>query len=126
MINWGVVIVGFLAEIILGAILGVLIPGWGALLGVLLAGMLVGYMVGGDAGNGAANGAVAGAFGAIVLSILLLIFVTILLGLIGFAAASITSVILLVGSIGVILIMALGGAIGSLIKGEPENPVEVI
>ncbi|MDI9437774.1 MAG: DUF5518 domain-containing protein [Euryarchaeota archaeon] len=120
MINWGVVIVGFLAEIILGGILGVLIPGWGALLGLLLAGMLVGYMVGGDAGNGAVNGAVAGAFGAIILSVLLLIFGTILLGLVGFAAASVTSMVLLLGSIGVIIIMALGGAVGSLIKGEPE------
>ena len=120
LINWGVVIVGFLAEIILGAILGVLIPGWGALLGLLLAGMLVGYMVGGDAGNGAVNGAVAGAFGAIIISVLLLIFGTILLGLVGFAAASVTSMVLLLGSIGVIIIMALGGAVGSLIKGEPE------
>jgi hypothetical protein len=120
LINWGVVIVGFLAEIILGGILGVLIPGWGALLGLLLAGMLVGYMVGGDAGNGAVNGAVAGAFGAIILSVLLLIFGTILLGLVGFAAASVTSMVLLLGSIGVIIIMALGGAVGSLIKGEPE------
>ncbi|HNR26603.1 MAG TPA: DUF5518 domain-containing protein [Methanobacteriaceae archaeon] len=120
MINWGVVIVGFLAEIILGGILGVLIPGWGALLGLLLAGMLVGYMVGGDAGNGAVNGAGAGAFGAIIISVLLLIFGTILLGLVGFAAASVTSMVLLLGSIGVIIIMALGGAVGSLIKGEPE------
>ncbi|MEG3225351.1 MAG: hypothetical protein BME94_07535 [Methanobacteriales archaeon Met13] len=119
MINWGAVIIGFFAAIVLGGLFGVIIPGWGALLGMLLAGMLVGYMVGGDAGNGAANGAVAGAFGAIVLSILFLIFGTILLGIIGFAAASITSVFLLIGSLGVVIVMGVGGAIGSLIKDGP-------
>jgi hypothetical protein len=68
---------------------------------------------------GAANGAVSGLFGAIVLSILLLIFGTLILGLIGFAAATVTSLVLIIGSLGVLIIMAVGGAIGAAIKGEP-------
>jgi hypothetical protein len=119
MVNWGAVVIGFLASIVLGAVFGVIIPVVGSLIGLLLAGMLVGYMVGGDAMNGAVNAAVSGAFGAILLSILLLIFGTLLLGLIGFAAASLTSIFLFIAVIGVVIIMAVGGAIGSLIKDEP-------
>jgi len=120
MINWGAVILGFFLSIILGGIFAIIIPIWGAMLGLLLAGMAVGYMVGGDAMNGATNGALAGIFGAIVLSLLLLIAGTLILGIIGFAAASITSLFILAGFIGVMLIMAVGGLIGSVIKDEPE------
>jgi hypothetical protein len=118
-INWGAVIIGFILSIVLGAIFAAIIPGVGALLGWLLAGMVVGYMVGGTAGNGAANGAISGLFGAIVLSILLLIFGTLILGFIGFAAATVTSLVMILGSLGVLIIMAVGGLIGALIKGEP-------
>jgi hypothetical protein len=120
MINWGAVILGFFLSIILGGIFAIIIPIWGAMLGLLLSGMAVGYMVGGDAMNGATNGALAGIFGAIVLSLLLLIAGTLILGIIGFAAASITSLFILAGFIGVMLIMAVGGLIGSVIKDEPE------
>jgi Family of unknown function (DUF5518) len=120
MINWGAVIIGFFLSIILGGIFAIIIPVWGGLLGLLLAGIAVGYMVGGDAMNGAVNGALAGVFGAIVLSFLLLIAGTLILGIIGFAAASITSLFILVGFIGVMIVMAVGGAIGSLVKNEPE------
>ena len=82
--------------------------------------MAVGYIVGGDAMNGAVNGALAGIFGAIVLSFLLLIAGTLILGIIGFAAATITSLFILVGFIGVMIVMAVGGAIGSVVKNEPE------
>lgn len=124
MVNWGAVIIGFFLSIILGGIFAIIIPVWGGLLGLLLSGMAVGYMVGGDAVNGAVNGGLAGIFGAIVLSLLLLIAGTLILGIIGFAAASLTSIFILVGFIGVMIIMAIGGAIGALIKNEPE--VEVI
>lgn len=120
MINWGAVILGFILSIILGGIFAVIVPIWGGILGLLLAGMAVGYMVGGDAMNGATNGALAGVFGAIVLSLLLLIAGTLFLGIIGFAAASITSLFILAGFVGVMLIMAVGGIIGALIKDEPE------
>ena len=120
MINWGAVIVGFFLSIILGGIFAIIMPIWGGILGLLLAGMAVGYMVGGDAMNGAANGALAGIFGAIVLSLLLLIAGTLILGIIGFAAASITSLFILAGFVGVMLIMAVGGIIGAVIKDEPE------
>jgi hypothetical protein len=127
MIDWGAVIVGFFLSIIFGGIFALIIPIWGGILGLLLAGMLVGYMVGGDATNGATNGALAGIFGAIVLSLLLLIAGTLILGIIGFAAATITSFFIFVGFIGVMLIMAVGGAIGSIVKDEPEkNEVEYI
>jgi len=120
MINWGAVILGFFLSIILGGIFAIIIPIWGGILGLLLAGMAVGYMVGGDAMNGATNGALAGIFGAIVLSLLLLIAGTLILGIIGFAAASITSLFILAGFIGVMLVMAVGGIIGAVIKDEPE------
>lgn len=120
MINWGAVILGFFLSIILGGIFAIIIPIWGGILGLLLAGMAVGYMVGGDAMNGAMNGALAGIFGAIVLSLLLLIAGTLILGIIGFAAASITSLFILAGFVGVMLIMAVGGIIGAVIKDEPE------
>jgi len=120
MVDWGAVIVGFLLSLVFGAIFAVIIPIWGGIIGLLLAGMVVGYMVGGDAMNGAVNGAFAGIFGALVLSILLLIAGTLILGIIGFAAATITSVFILVGFVGVMLIMALGGALGSIVKNEPE------
>ncbi|MBZ2165154.1 DUF5518 domain-containing protein [Methanobacterium spitsbergense] len=120
MVNWGAVIIGFFLSIILGGIFAIIIPIWGGLLGLLLAGMAVGYIVGGDAMNGAVNGALAGVFGAIVLSFLLLIAGTLILGIIGFAAATITSLFILVGFIGVMIVMAVGGAIGSVVKNEPE------
>lgn len=120
MINWGAVILGFFLSIILGGLFAIIIPIWGGILGLLLAGMAVGYMVGGDAMNGATNGALAGIFGAIVLSLLLLIAGTLILGIIGFAAASITSLFILAGFIGVMLVMAVGGIIGAVIKNEPE------
>jgi hypothetical protein len=123
MVDWGAVIIGFILSIILGGIFAVIIPIWGGILGLLLAGMVVGYMVGGDAMNGAVNGALAGVFGALVLSLLLLIAGTLILGIIGFAAATITSVFILIGFIGVMLIMAVGGAIGSVVKNEPEVKV---
>jgi hypothetical protein len=120
MVNWGAVIIGFFLSIILGGIFAIIIPIWGGLLGLLLSGMAVGYIVGGDAMNGAVNGALAGVFGAIVLSFLLLIAGTLILGIIGFAAATITSLFILVGFIGVMIVMAVGGAIGSIVKNEPE------
>jgi hypothetical protein len=123
MVDWGAVIIGFILSIILGGIFAVIIPIWGGILGLLLAGMVVGYMVGGDAMNGAVNGALAGVFGALVLSLLLLIAGTLILGIIGFAAATITSVFILIGFVGVMLIMAVGGAIGSVVKNEPEVKV---
>ena len=124
MVDWGAVILGFVLSIIFGGIFAVIIPVWGGILGLLLAGMVVGYLVGGDAMNGAVNAGLAGVFGAIVLSLLLLIAGTLILGIIGFAAATITSLFIFVGFVGVLLIMALGGAIGSIVKGEPV--VEVI
>jgi len=124
MVDWGAVILGFVLSIIFGGIFAVIIPVWGGILGLLLAGMVVGYLVGGDAMNGAVNAGLAGVFGAIVLSLLLLIAGTLILGIIGFAAATITSLFIFVGFVGVMLIMALGGAIGSIVKGEPV--VEVI
>ncbi len=120
MVDWGAVIIGFFLSIILGGIFAIIIPVWGGLIGLLLAGMAVGYIVGGDAMNGAVNGALAGVFGAIVLSFLLLIAGTLILGIIGFAAATITSLFILVGFIGVMIVMAVGGAIGSVVKNEPE------
>jgi len=124
MVDWGAVILGFVLSIIFGGIFAVIIPVWGGILGLLLAGMVVGYLVGGDAMNGAVNAGLAGVFGAIVLSLLLLIAGTLILGIIGFAAATITSLFIFVGFVGVMLIMALGGAIGSIVKGEPV--VEVV
>jgi len=124
MVDWGAVILGFVLSIIFGGIFAVIIPVWGGILGLLLAGMVVGYLVGGDAMNGAVNAGLAGVFGAIVLSLLLLIAGTLILGIIGFAAATITSLFIFVGFVGVMLIMPLGGAIGSIVKGEPV--VEVI
>ncbi len=120
MVDWGAIILGFILSIIFAGIFAIIIPIWGGLLGLLLAGMVVGYIVGGDALNGALNGALAGVFGAIVLSLLLLIAGTLILGIIGFAAATITSFVILIGFAGVMLIMAVGGAIGSIIKDEPE------
>ena len=120
MVNWGAIIIGFFLSIILGGIFAIIIPVWGGLLGLLLSGMAVGYIVGGDAMDGAINGALAGIFGAIVLSFLLLIFGTLILGIIGFAAATITSLFILIGFIGVMIVMAIGGAIGSIVKNEPE------
>lgn len=120
MINWGAVILGFFLSIILGVLFAVIVPIWGGILGLLLAGMAVGYMVGGEPMNGAVNGALAGIFGAIVLSLLLLIAGTLILGIIGFAAASLTSIFILAGFVGVMLIMAVGGLIGAVIKDEPE------
>jgi len=124
MVDWGAVILGFVLSIIFGGIFAVIIPVWGGILGLLLAGMVVGYLVGGDAMNGAVNAGLAGVFGAIVLSLLLLIAGTLILGIIGFAAATITSLFIFVGFVGVMLIMPLGGAIGSIVKGEPV--VEVV
>lgn len=120
MIDWGAIILGFILSIIFAGIFAIIIPIWGGILGLLLAGMVVGYMVGGDAINGAINGALAGIFGAIILSLLLLIAGTLILGIIGFAAATITSFVILIGFVGVMLIMAVGGAIGSIVKDEPE------
>ena len=120
MINWGAVIIGFILSIILGGIFAVIIPVWGGILGLILAGMAVGYMVGGEPLNGAVNAALAGIFGAIVLSLLLLIAGTIILGIIGFAAATLTSLFILAGFVGVMLLMAVGGLIGAVIKDEPE------
>ena len=120
MVDWGAVILGFVISIIFGGIFAIIIPVWGGILGLLLAGMAVGYMVGGDAMNGAVNAGLAGVFGAIVLSLLLLIAGTLILGIIGFAAATITSFVILIGFVGVMLIMAVGGAIGSIVKNEPE------
>ena len=119
MVDWGAVILGFVISIIFGGIFAIIIPVWGGILGLLLAGMVVGYLVGGDAMNGAVNAGLAGVFGAIVLSLLLLIAGTLILGIIGFAAATITSLFIFVGFVGVMLIMALGGAIGSIVKDEP-------
>ncbi len=124
MVDWGAVILGFILSIIFGGIFAIIIPVWGGILGLLLAGMVVGYLVGGDAINGAVNAGLAGVFGAIVLSLLLLIAGTLILGIIGFAAATITSLFIFVGFIGVMLIMAVGGAIGSIVKDEPV--VEVV
>ena len=124
MVDWGAIILGFVLSIIFGGIFAVIIPVWGGILGLLLAGMVVGYLVGGDAMNGAVNAGLAGVFGAIVLSLLLLIAGTLILGIIGFAAATITSLFIFVGFVGVMLIMALGGAIGSIVKDEPV--VEVV
>ena len=123
MVDWGAVILGFFLSIILGGLFGIIIPVWGGIIGLLLAGMVVGYMVGGDAVNGAVNAAVSGVFGAIIISLLLLIFGTIILGIIGFAAATLTSIFILLSFIGVMLIMAVGGAIGSIVKNEPEVKV---
>lgn len=119
MVDWGAIILGFILSIIFGGIFAIIIPVWGGILGLLLAGMVVGYLVGGDAINGAVNAGLAGVFGAIVLSLLLLIAGTLILGIIGFAAATITSLFIFVGFVGVMLIMALGGAIGSIVKDEP-------
>ena len=124
MVDWGAVILGFVISIIFGGIFAIIIPVWGGILGLLLAGMVVGYLVGGDAMNGAVNAGLAGVFGAIVLSLLLLIAGTLILGIIGFAADTITSLFIFVGFVGVMLIMALGGAIGSIVKDEPV--VEVV
>ena len=124
MVDWGAIILGFILSIIFGGIFAIIIPVWGGILGLLLAGMVVGYLVGGDAINGAVNAGLAGVFGAIVLSLLLLIAGTLILGIIGFAAATITSLFIFVGFVGVMLIMALGGAIGSIVKDE--HVVEVV
>jgi hypothetical protein len=120
MVDWGAIILGFILSIIFTGIFAIIIPIWGGILGLLLAGMVVGYIVGGDALNGAINGALAGVFGAIVLSLLLLITGTLILGIIGFAVATITSFIILIGFVVVMFIMAIGGAIGSIVKDEPE------
>ena len=121
MINWGAVIVGFILSIIFGGIFTVIIPVWGGIIGLILAGMSVGYMVGGEPLNGTVNAALAGIFGGIVLSLLLLIAGTIILGIIGFTAATLTSLFILAGFVGVMLLMAVGELIGAVIKDEPET-----
>lgn len=123
MINWGAVIFGFFLSIIFGGIFAIIIPVWGGLLGLLLAGMAVGYMVGGDIADGAVNSALAGIFGAITFSFLLLIGGTLFLGIIGFAAATLTSFFIIISFLGVMIIMAVGGAIGSIVKNEPKVKV---
>jgi hypothetical protein len=118
-INWGAVITGFLLSIILGAIFGVIIPVWGSLIGLLIAGMAAGYMAGGDTVNGMVNGALAGLFGGIILSIMLIIFGTILLGLVGFAVATLSAIVIMALFVGAMIIMAVGGALGAVVRGEP-------
>jgi len=117
-INWGAVIVGFCLSIILGAIFGTFGGPFGGILGVFIAGMVVGYMVNEDAMNGATNGAISGAFGAIIIAILMIIFGTLLLGIVGFAVAGFTAILLLISTLGVVIIMAVGGAVGAMVKGE--------
>jgi hypothetical protein len=93
MVDWGTIILGFILSIIFAGIYAI---------------------------NGAINGALAGVFGALIFSLLLLIAGTLILGIVGFAAATVTSFIIIIGFVGVMLIMAVGGAIGSIVKDEPE------
>ncbi|USZ69305.1 DUF5518 domain-containing protein [Halorussus salilacus] len=68
MTNWYAVGVGFVVELLVGAI-GVVLPGLGQLTAGLLGGFVAGYLAGGGFGRGAWHGLLAGALGGIVLAV---------------------------------------------------------
>ncbi|UTB32957.1 MAG: DUF5518 domain-containing protein [Methanobacterium sp. ERen5] len=110
MINWPVVIIGFILVIVL-SIIGGKFGLSGSALGVLMAGAIVGFMVNGDILNGTIHGALIGIVGALILA-LLAIFIGHVSTIIALYVGVVT-----VGSILLsILVGAIGVALGSLLS----------
>jgi len=128
-INWSAVVTGFVVTLALGVISGLLYAGsetvgvlgyWGVI--GILGGLAAGYIAGGRIGSGAIHGGLATVFGSLVL-LVVAAFTTLLFG----------GVVLSIGILGFGALMlvfhaipgALGGAIGSWLKGRRGAPEAV-
>lgn len=110
MLNLPALIIGFIVAMVL-SIMGGLNGLYGSAVGVLITGMIVGHMVNGDILNGITHGALIGMGGAVFLSLIAL-----LLGNISSLLAHYIGVATIGSIILAIIVGAVGGAIGSLIK----------
>ena len=114
MINWKVIIIGFILAIILTIFLGSGLGAIGFYLGVLIAGIAVGYMVDVNIKNGAIHGVIIGVIASIILAILSIVMALaygsggMLLGLSVIAELILTIIIWAV-------LGAIGGVIGTVI-----------
>jgi len=70
MTNWYAVAIGFVVELVVGAV-GALLPGVGQLAAGLLGGFVAGYVAGGGWTRGAWHGLLAGSLGGVALAVLL-------------------------------------------------------
>lgn len=114
MINWKVIIIGFIIAIILTLFIGAGLGTIGFYLGMFIAGIAVGYMADVTIKNGATHGAITGVITGIVLTILSIIMALaygsggMLLGLSAIAELILTIIIWTI-------LGAIGGAIGHVI-----------
>jgi len=109
MVNWGVVIIGFILAIVF-SLIGGTVGLFGSAVGVLLAGVVVGYMVNKDLMNGVIHGALIGVVGAVILTMFAFIMSTASPFLAAYMGLTALGSILLA-----ILMGAIGGAIGSIL-----------
>ncbi len=114
--NWKAITIGFIISSVLGILLSFVVPVIGGIISTFLAAILVGYMVNKSIGNGALNAAVMGILGGLIEAIILLIAGTALAGVKGLLIAILGVMVIALFTILHILIAALGGAIGSVIK----------
>lgn len=123
MINWKVVILGFILAVILALLLGISVGTIGSYLGVVIAGIIIGYMVNGDIKNGAVHGTIAGIIGGIILSILLIAIVLYIGGTLELLIALGGLIIIILTIIIWGILGAIGGVIGSWIKLRREKGI---
>jgi len=118
MIDWTAVVIGFLVELVLGAI-GFAAPGVGQVAAALVGGFVAGYLAGGGLASGGWHGLLAGALGGLVLALVLGVFGSALLGvvtggpgaLLGLGITAFAVLLVFVVSIPSAIAGALGGAL---------------
>ncbi|MCD6564156.1 MAG: DUF5518 domain-containing protein [Thermoproteales archaeon] len=103
------VFIGFILDVILGSF---------AVLGDLIAGFVAGYIAGGDWVRGSMAGFIAGIFGGLLLGLIIFLFssfFSLIIGPLAFLFSVLGLIPIFFGIKGAI-IMAIGGAIGALVK----------
>jgi hypothetical protein len=107
MINWKIVVSGFILSIVLALLFEIIAGTIGSYFGVILAGVIVGYMVNDNIRNGAIHGAIMGVIGGIILGILVIILVLSIGG-------TLELLIALGGLIEIILTIIIWGVLGAI------------
>lgn len=118
MINWKVVIIGFILAVILSILFGAIGGTVGSYIGIIIAGVVVGYMVNWNLMNGAKHGALIGVIAGIILAIFVIVLALAVGGalgtliILGGALALIVSIVLWA------VLGAIGGAIGAAVRNQ--------
>lgn len=117
MVNWKMVILGFILSLILPSIFNGLGINSASILGLIVAGFVVGYAVKEGAFGGLWNATVAGALGGIISALLIFFGMTMVAGLPGFFVGGLVgSVMVLYYLVANVVIMGVFGAIGGAIS----------